>query len=561
MSSFIPSQSGHITFSRPPKSVMVPKIMLLDMNSFFASVEQQANPFFRNRPVGIVASNHPTSCVIAVSKEGKRLGIKTGTLIRYAKQICPEIILLKQDPEKYRSVSAAFSRILYDYSDQIERYSIDECFVDFRGSKQNPIEVGAIVKQRIKDEVGEWLTCNVGIGDNKFLAKLASELKKPDGLSVVWREHLAEVYKGMKFSDLWGIAGGWTRRLAALNISSPVQLLNYPVQNLISAYGKPGFYIWRRVNGLEDDDIISQEVGTGPKHTEETPKSFGHSWVLNFRTTDKTRLQPVILRLAEKAARRMRAQGLCAHGIYFYLSCANGESFHQLKKLHSFIESGQELYDQALWIWKHWKIVSEVSHIAVGFTNIQERVNQLSLFSNNDYELTKMMDKINNKYGEFAIRSGLLTNTANYAPDAIAFGKWSASQEADHPEIDLNGRYSGSERAGWEEVILKSTSMVDIQDLSKCYTLITQRVVQTQQFSKKLLIKSMIALWESTIVGKSGLGQNEITPLIHFFATRGCCQEVKRKGEWGIKNLISSLRESGLSKNQLIRVLQPSSTL
>ncbi len=446
--SFLPTQKGHITLSSPRPSLTLPKILLLDMNSFFASVEQQANPFFRNKPLGVVASMHPTSCLIAASKEAKQRGVRTGTLIRYAKEICPEIILLQQDPEKYRTVSKKFSNIMYDYSDQIERYSIDECFMDLRGSKHNPIQVGAELKERIKDEVGEWLTCNVGIGENKFLAKLAAELKKPDGLSVVWREHLSEVYKGMKFSDLWGISRGWTNRLAALNITSPLQLLDYPVQNLISIYGKPGFYIWQRVNGYEEDEILSDPSSLGlngrearivegdtidvtPTRNEprnlltsnDFPKSFGHSWVLNFRTTDKNRLRPVIMRLAEKAARRMRAQNLCAYGIYFSLSCANGSGFHKLKKLKSFVDRGVELYEQAQVIWKNWKIVSDVSHIAVGFVDLKSRYDQLSLFSNKDYGLTKILDQINNKYGEFTVRSGLLTDTSSYAPDAIAFGK------------------------------------------------------------------------------------------------------------------------------------------
>ncbi|HYE22242.1 MAG TPA: hypothetical protein VD998_01485, partial [Verrucomicrobiae bacterium] len=261
-SSFIPVQRGRINLSADFKSASsldLPRIILLDMNSFFASVEQQANPFLRNRPLGVVASMHPSSCIIASSKEAKVKGIKAGTLVKHAKRICPDIILTHSEPEKYREVSRSVNKILLQYTDQVEPYSIDESFIDLRGSKLNPLQVGAEVKQRIKDEVGEWLTCSVGISSNKFLAKLASELKKPDGLTIIWREHLREVYKGMKLSDLWGIARGWTNRLARLNIVSPAQLLDYPVQNLISLYGKPGFYIWRRVNGLEEDEIRNEE--------------------------------------------------------------------------------------------------------------------------------------------------------------------------------------------------------------------------------------------------------------------------------------------------------------
>ena len=108
------------------------------MNSFFASVEQQANPFLQGLPIGVVASQYPTSCIIAASKEAKLLGIKTGTLIYQAKKICPKIILIGQEPEKYRSVSRRIARIFYDYTDSVERYSIDEAFLELNSDPNDP---------------------------------------------------------------------------------------------------------------------------------------------------------------------------------------------------------------------------------------------------------------------------------------------------------------------------------------------------------------------------------------------------------------------------------------
>ncbi len=392
----------------------IPKIMLVDMNSFFASVEQQANPFLRNKPLGVCASLHETSCLIAASKEAKALGVKTGTLIYKAKKICPKIILLQAEPEKYREVNRQINRIFSDYTNTLESYSIDESFLDLKHAAANPLTIGADIKKRIKSEVGEWLTCSVGIGSNKFLAKLAADLQKPDGLSVVWKEQLTEIYKRKKFSDLWGLAHGWTKRLNSLGIAGPLELLNYPVQNLIAAFGKPGFFIWERVNGLEKDEI---------KSIEDLPKSFGHSWVLNFRTTNKQKLKIVIMRLSEKAARRMRKQGFVAHAMYLSVTLVNGHTFHRSKKLRFAIETGYELYEEALKIWAPWNFEAEIMHIAVGFTNLMFKVNQLSLFPQSSKGLIPTLDRINDKYGEFTIRSGLLTNTTSFAPDAIAFGK------------------------------------------------------------------------------------------------------------------------------------------
>jgi len=393
----------------------LPKIILVDMNSFFASVEQQANPFLRGRPVGVCASLHKTSCVIAASKEAKRLGIGTGASVYRAQKICPRIVLLQADPDKYREVHHRINRIFCDYSGNVEPYSIDESFIDLRGLNLNPLLVGAEIKKRIRREVGEWLTCSVGVGDNKFLAKLASEMETPDGLSVVFRAQLREAYSGKKLTDLWGISRGWEKRLAQLGLSRPEQVLNYPVQNLISVFGKSGFYLWQRINGLEEDEISSEESRI---------KSFGHSWVLNFRTTDKLRLQKVILCLAEKAARRMRRANFYARGFYLSVICVDGTHFGKSQVLPEPIISGEQFCVQSLKIWESWQFKNDVMYMAVGFTHLLQQSIQPSLFTGKSPEdLLACLDQINNKYGEFTIRSALLANTNDYAPDAIAFGK------------------------------------------------------------------------------------------------------------------------------------------
>ncbi len=422
-----------------------PKIMLVDMNSFFASVEQQANPKFRNKPLGVCPSVHETSCIIAASKEAKAVGIKTGTLIYKAKKIYPKIILVQSEPEKYREVSRAMNEILRQYSNRVARYSIDESFLGLSDQKLNPLIIGSEIKQRIKDEVGEYLTCSVGIGPNKFIAKLGSDLHKPDGLTIIWRSNLPEIYKHLKFSDLWGVARGWTNRLNALGIDGPSQMLNFPVSNLLAAFGKPGFYIWQRICGLEvdvistrrsdDQDLIydwdssSSPVSDSLSSEEEgsdeydKPKSFGHSWVLNFRTIEKEKLRVVIMRLAEKAARRMRSAHFKSGGVYLSVTDVAGNHFHVSKKLKRSINTGEELYLEALILWKNWSFIHEIMHIAVGFIHLLRDFLQLDLFSDKNPALIKTLDHINDRYGEFTIRSGLLVNTSSFAPDAIAFGK------------------------------------------------------------------------------------------------------------------------------------------
>ncbi len=439
---------------------MLNNILLVDMNSFFASVEQQANPFWRGKPLGVCASLHETSCLIAASKEAKSLGIKTGTVVYKAKKICPKIILVQAEPEKYREVHRRINRIFSDYTDRVEPYSIDESFLELANTKiHNPIVIGSEIKRRIREEVGEWLTCSVGISSNKFLAKLATDYQKPDGLTIISRDQLREVYKTKQLSDLWGIGRGWTKRLTRLGIGTPEELMNYPVANLMAMFGKPGYWLWQRVQGLEKDKIsisvypspsgrgwreapgegeliyVTENLPSlspaatsppkGEKQAEEgqTQKSFGNSWVLNFRTTDKEKLKPVILRLAEKAARRMRQEKMQASSFYLFLRLVSGEHIGRSKKLVQPIETGLELFDQAALLVANWHISSPVMHIAVGFTALAPKAEQMTLFPQTKLFLTSILDSINDKYGEFTIRSGLLTRSSDFAPDSIAFGK------------------------------------------------------------------------------------------------------------------------------------------
>lgn len=397
--------------------MQLPKIMLVDMNSFFASVEQQANPFLRGKPLGVCASLHRASCLIATSKEAKARGIKNGMPLYAAKRIIPEIMVVEAEPEKYREVHRQINRIFDDYSHTVEPYSVDESFLDLHASRQSPLVVGAEIKRRIREEIGEWLTCSVGIAPNKFMAKLAADLQKPDGLTVIWRENLREVYKSHKLSDLWGIGRGWTKRLERLGVKTPTQLMDYPPANLMQMFGKPGLYLWQRVNGLEEDGIVSPDDDISPQ------KSFGNSWVLDFRSSDKERLKPAVLRLAEKAARRMRHEGYVASSIYCSVRFSDYTYFHRSIRLGFEVETGMELYGQVLSLWEREEFRSEAVHIAVGFTGLRQKRNQMSLWPEEDKRLTAALDAVNDRYGEFTVMPGLLAHTAFFAPDSIAFGK------------------------------------------------------------------------------------------------------------------------------------------
>src|SRR3989338_6340279 len=166
-------------------SSLSPLFLFVDLNSYFAAAEQQANPKLRGKPVGVC--EHSGGIILAASREAKLLGIKTGTPTWEAKKICPNIVLLPVDPSKIRALTSRFYRIAEDYSNDVEHVSVDEVSINL-GLCSYPaaVKMAKEIKQRIKEDMGEWITASVGIAESRLLAKIVTELQKPDGLVVIY---------------------------------------------------------------------------------------------------------------------------------------------------------------------------------------------------------------------------------------------------------------------------------------------------------------------------------------------------------------------------------------
>src|SRR5258708_1763162 len=165
-----------------------PLLMHVDLNSCFATIEQQANPLLRGKPLVVAAYETPNACILAPSIEAKKFGIKTGMRIREALLLCSDIIVRTPDPPKYRDVHVKFKKIFQYYSPDVTPKSIDEAIIDFTEVENlNPdlVRIAREIKRRMKTEIGEWIVCSIGISTNMFLAKLAASLHKPDGLNII----------------------------------------------------------------------------------------------------------------------------------------------------------------------------------------------------------------------------------------------------------------------------------------------------------------------------------------------------------------------------------------
>ncbi len=204
-----------------------PTVLFVDMNSFFASCEQQDNYWLRGRPVAVCVYTGPRSCIIAPSVEAKQQGVKTGMRLDEAMVLCPGLIPVETSPDRYRRYHVKLIALFKRFSDDVLAKSIDEAVIDltrYQLAYKSMPEVAQRIKQAIRTDVGDYLRCSIGIAPNAFLAKLASTLQKPDGLVTISPENIDNVLDNLSLTDLPGIGNGMAARLRAGGINSPLDL-------------------------------------------------------------------------------------------------------------------------------------------------------------------------------------------------------------------------------------------------------------------------------------------------------------------------------------------------
>jgi len=396
-------------------------IMHIDLNSCFAMLEQQANPLLRNKPVAVAAYTIPTAIILAASYEAKRLGIKLGTHVGDAKRICPRIVVMMPDPPKYREAHLRFKKVLLSYTDLVQPRSIDEFVLDFAGSQtlqagRDLVEVGYEIKQAIKDSLGCYVTVNVGLGPNRFLAKLAAGLHKPDGLDVLTENNLLKVYQQLKLTDLPGINVRYRARLLAAGIADPYGFYQAPANYLQHSVFKSivGLYWHKRLRGWEVD---AAQWGR---------KSFGQQYAIENKTTDRTELARLLMKLAEKIGRRLRSHNLKASGVNLALRFVGHRYWHKSEAQKQPLYTTADIYMAAKRLLDSVRFPDKVSLISVTVYKLEPLdPEQLGLFDNErlaKQELARAVDAINDRYGEFTVVPAIMADMDKTILDRIAFG-------------------------------------------------------------------------------------------------------------------------------------------
>lgn len=413
-----------------------PSIMHIDLNSCFASCEQQANPLLRNKPVAVVHSDAPYGCILAPSVEAKLWGVKTGMSLQEGKQICPFLIPRVADPPKYREVHHQLGELLSQYSDHVVSKSIDEfvltlpsCRGDLYGRPCDPTIIASQIKSDIHTQVGDYLRVSIGISTNQNLAKLASGLHKPNGLDIIDSHNFLSIYASISLQDFCGINTRNEARLHRVGIFTPLDFYHASLPTLTRAFQSVlGRYWYTRLRGYEIDEVSF------------TRQSFGQSYVLPHPMT-YGEWRPILAKLVSKAGRRLRASGYHATATHLYLRFANHNSlpaqagWHTGHQLHSPLFRDCDLLQATLALYQQTcppeLKCRRVKKIAVTFPACAGRFGlsrdpgQLALLRDNsrDVALTHALDTLNNKWGEYSVISAAMMGTEHHVKDAIAFGK------------------------------------------------------------------------------------------------------------------------------------------
>lgn len=405
-------QGFELSFNRNPST-----LMHIDLNSCFATIEQQANPLLRGKPVAVAAYNSPGGCILAASYEAKRLGVQTGLRVKEGKMLCPDLIIKEPDVHKYRNVHLSLKQLLGEYTNDVSPKSIDEFVLNLEGYpaySRGMEKVAQEIKRRIKQEIGDWLTVSIGMGPNRFLAKTAAGLHKPDGLDEINFRNVGSIYRNLELEDLNGIARQNRLRLHSAGIFTVAQMFAASITKLKAAFRSVlGYYWYVKLKGFEIDDVDFER------------KSFGNSYALPkpFKTSEE--LSPLLVKLVEKAAFRMRRGGYMSQGAHLSVVFRDHTYWHKGVKTRQVLFDSRAMYQEIARLHTHCPYHKPVAQLAVSFFNLSPKKDlQLDLFGQTvrQEQLTQALDHVTHRWGKFVITPARMLSAKQAVPDRIAFG-------------------------------------------------------------------------------------------------------------------------------------------
>lgn len=369
----------------------------IDIDAFYASVEQRDFPRLRGRPVA-VTNGEVGTCIITCSYEARAHGIKTGMRLREARRHCPDLIQRPARPQAYAAISTVIMQTLQDITPEVEIFSVDEAFLDVTGCQRlygTPARMARLAKDKVREISG--LSCSVGVSGDKTTAKFAAKLNKPDGFTVIPPWAAGARLAQEPVTALSGIAEGVGKFLAAYGVYRCGDVGQLPVSVLARRFGNIGRHIWLMCQG-RDPSKVQLEVPP--------PKSLGHGKILPPNTRDRAVLLTFLLHMSEKVAARLRRHDLQAKQFFIGLRLNSGFWIGDTLKLAQPKGDGKAIYELCCWVLdKQWN-GDPINQVQITALDPQPCGQQLNLFAQHDegiQQRNRVMDEINRRYGEFAL--------------------------------------------------------------------------------------------------------------------------------------------------------------
>jgi DNA polymerase-4 len=383
-------------------------ILHADMNNCYASIEMLHHPKLRGHPVavgGSVEERH--GIILAKNYEAKAFGINVGQALWQARQLCPNLIIVPPDYDKYLRFSRLFRKILSDYSPQVEAFGLDESWVDITGSRQSGAAIADEIRERTKFELG--ITVSVGVSYNKIFAKFGSDIKKPDATTVISEDNFRDIVWKLPAADLLGVGRSTQIKLSRYCVRTIGDIANCNPDNLKSWFGKWGLFLWSYANGYDSSPVA--EAGD-----EAAVKSIGNSTTCPRDLEDESDCRIVFQNLAESVAERMRELGLKAGTVEISLRRNDLVSFTRQTTLSEPTFISTELCGAAMKLLRqHYKWEVPLRSIGVRGTKLvpADSAQQLSLFRDEAgrermERLEWAVDDIRRRFGHHAINRAMM---------------------------------------------------------------------------------------------------------------------------------------------------------
>jgi len=369
--------------------------MCADMDAFFASVEQRDNPKLRGKPVAVIGGGERT-VVATCSYEARQYGVKTAMTPAEAKRACPDTIFVTGNHEKYGRVCRQMEQICLRFTPDIEVYSIDEVFLDVTTSNHlfnGPMAMASSLKDMVRRELG--ITCTVGIGPNILIAKLASDLAKPDGARWIDNSEVSAVLENLPIKRLWGIGAQTEKKLRYMGIIAAGQLGRTPLSVLTKRFGGLGQQLHAMGNGVLKRPL---EIESGP------PKSISHSTTLPRDIWKRDEINACLLRLSEKVGQRARRHGHTGNKVTLTMRYDDFTTFSRQTTLSLSTNDTGEIYKALMTLLDKVRLQKSIRLLGVALSGIGRSGLQMTLFGEKERQkknaLLHAVDKLNEKFGQ-----------------------------------------------------------------------------------------------------------------------------------------------------------------